>query len=82
MQFQYNQRPVTIAAWTGDNQEEIKLHTRGRVTINADNTITIHTVRGELTAYPGDVIVWDRTIHGAICYPLPAALLDVVFSVR
>jgi len=82
MRYEYNRRPVTLCSWTGDNEEEIRIHTRHRAIVNADKTLTIPTPRGDVTAYPGDILVWDKTIHGAICYPIPGALFKIVFSTR
>jgi hypothetical protein len=81
-QYAYRERPIEYEEWTGKNFERIHSLTRKRATLNEDHTLTLPGLRGTYTVYPGDVIIWDQTKHGGICYPVPWALFEIMFWER
>jgi hypothetical protein len=63
-------RPINARHWDGKDELSIMIFTKGQARINENDTVTIQTPRGELTAQVGDYIVKDN----GILYPLaPAA---------
>lgn len=82
MRYEYRPRPITYCEWNGTNFEQVYNHTRKRAILNEDNTLTIPGIRGNYTAHPGDVIIWDQTKYGGICYPVPWALFEIMFWER
>ena len=79
MRYEYKRRVVSAEYWDGSQEAKTSIERtyRKMVTIHDNKTITIHSPRGELTAYVGDYLVKDGS---GVVFPVPHTVFWMAFE--